>query len=86
MSKKLTRLSDQVRRAVNDSGVSRYRLCKDTGIDQGAFSHFMAGKIGLGMANLDALGEVLRLRVTAEGPARVSPPMKAGRKPKAKGR
>ena len=46
----------------------------------------MAGKIGLGMANLDALGEVLRLRVTAEGPARVSEPMKAGRKPKAKGK
>ena len=45
MGMKATRmtLGDGIRRAVNTSGLSRYRICMDTGIDQGAFSRFMHG-------------------------------------------
>lgn len=75
-------LGDQIRRAVNASGVSHYRICKDTGIDKGALSRFMAGKVGLTLAHLEALADVLGLDVVARGPVRVSPPAKRGRKPK----
>ena len=78
------KLSDQVRQAVNAAGVSRYRICKDTGIDQAAFSKFMAGKVGMNLAHLDAVADVLGLDIVAHGPIKVSPRAKAGRKPKAK--
>ena len=83
MGKRRDKLSDQVRRAVDASGASRYALCKATGIDQGHFSRFMAGTMGLSMAALDALAEVLGLRIVADGPVKVAPPAKPGRKPKA---
>jgi transcriptional regulator with XRE-family HTH domain len=58
-------LSDQVRRAVDRSGLSRYRICKLAGIDEGSFSRFMAGKVGLSLPTLDALADVLNLDVVA---------------------
>ena len=65
MGKKRVRVSDQVRRAVDESGLSRYRICKEAGIDQAAFSRFMSGKGGLFMSNLDALADVLGLNIVA---------------------
>jgi transcriptional regulator with XRE-family HTH domain len=59
------RFSDQIRRAVDSSGLSRYRICKDGGIDQATMSRFMSGKIGLSMPTLDALADVLGLDVVA---------------------
>ncbi len=56
-------LSDQIRELVRTSGQSRYAICEETGIDQGAFSHFMAGHRGLSLRSLDKLGEFLDLRV-----------------------
>ena len=66
MGKKRVRLSDQIRRAVDGSGMSRYAICKAAGIDQGTFSRFMAGKVGLSMRTLDALGDVLELRLLSD--------------------
>ena len=65
MSKTRTQFSDQIRQAVEASGLSRYRICKDAGIDQAAFSRFMAGKVGLSMPTVDALADVLGLDVVA---------------------
>jgi transcriptional regulator with XRE-family HTH domain len=56
-------LTDQVRRAVNDSPLSRYAICKAAGIDQAVMSRFMAGKAGLSLKSLDALAEVLGLEL-----------------------
>jgi transcriptional regulator with XRE-family HTH domain len=84
MKRKRAKLSGQIRRAVDACGLSRYRICKETGIDQGAFSRFMAGKVGLTMAHLDAVADVLGLDVVARGPVKVSPNQKPGRKPKRK--
>lgn len=64
VTKKLA-LSDQIRQAVDASGLSRYAICKATGIDQGAMSRFMAGEMGLALETLDRLGEVLGLEVKA---------------------
>ena len=63
-------LGDQIRAAVNASGVSRYAICKAAAIDQASFSRFMAGKVGLTLAHLDALADVLGLDVVARGPGR----------------
>jgi len=80
MGQKRAKLSDQVRQAVEASGASRYALCKAIKIDQGHFSRFMAGTMGLSMSALDDLAEVLRLRIVADGPAKVLPAGKPGRK------
>jgi len=82
MSKK--RLTDQVRRAIEKSGVSRYRISQESGVDQAALSRFMAGKTGLTLASLDRLADMLGLDVVAHGPVKVSPNQKPGRKPKRK--
>jgi len=65
MTKRRDKLTDQIRRAINESGVSRYRLWKETGIDQATLSRFMAGKAGMTLKSLDVLADALRLRVVA---------------------
>ncbi len=67
MANTRVKLSDQVRQAVAGSGLSHYRICRLAGIDQGTFSRFMAGKVGLSLPTLDALAEVLGLNVVAAG-------------------
>lgn len=59
------KLTDQVRQAVNDCGLSRYRICKIIGLDQGTFSKFMADKCGLSLKTLDALADALGLDIVA---------------------
>ena len=86
MMKSKTPISDAVKKAVKRSGLSRYEICKRAGIDQAAMSRFMAGKTGLTTTSLDALADVLGLRIVADGPAKVLPADKPGRKPTAKGR
>jgi transcriptional regulator with XRE-family HTH domain len=82
MIPKRVKLTDQIRRAVDACGLSRYRICKIIGLDQGTFSKFMAGKCGLSLQTLDAVADVLGLDVVARGPVKVSPPAKRGPKPK----
>ena len=83
MRPKGKRISGAVRQAIQASGLSRYAICKAAGIDQAAMSRFMSGASGLTTASLDALAEVLGLRVVAEGPVKVLPSAKPGRKAKA---
>lgn len=65
MGKKGVKLSDQVRRAVDASGMSRYAICKILDMDQAIMSRFMTGKGGLSMANLDLLADLLGLDIVA---------------------
>ncbi|HVK13701.1 MAG TPA: helix-turn-helix domain-containing protein [Gemmataceae bacterium] len=65
MAKQHLKLSDQVRRAVDDSGLSRYRIAKEIGVAESTMSRFMSGQGGLSLANLDALADLLGLNVTA---------------------
>jgi transcriptional regulator with XRE-family HTH domain len=60
--------SDQVRAAVDGSGLSRYRICQEIGLAQATLSRFMTGKGGLSMESLDRLAALLKLRVVAHGP------------------
>ncbi len=62
-SKKLT---DQIRQAIDDSGITRYRIAQDTGIDESALAKFYNGKRGLSLDNLDLLCDYLALRLVAD--------------------
>jgi transcriptional regulator with XRE-family HTH domain len=66
MAKKREKLSDQVRRAVDDSGLSRYAICKSLGLSQATMSRFMNSKGLLSMEYLDALADLLGLNITVE--------------------
>jgi transcriptional regulator with XRE-family HTH domain len=61
MSKTLT---DQIRSAVRESGLTCYQICKETGIDKASMSKFLSGQRGLSLAHLDKLAELLGLRIT----------------------
>ena len=75
MAKKQTKLlSDQLRQAIDDSGLTRYRISKETGISETALALFYNGHRGLSMKALNALGEFLQLTITL------------GRKPEKKGK
>ena len=75
MAKKASRLvSDQIRQAIDDSGLTRYRIAQETGISETTLSLFCSGQRGLPMRTLDTLGEFLELKVTS------------GRKPEPRGK
>jgi transcriptional regulator with XRE-family HTH domain len=56
--------SDQIRQAIKDTGLSRYRICCEAKIDQGLMSRFMSGKSSISMDALDRLAVVIGLSVT----------------------
>jgi transcriptional regulator with XRE-family HTH domain len=58
-------LSAQMRQAIDDSGLTRYRIAKDTGIDESALAKFYNGRVGLSMEALDRLWEYLQLTITS---------------------
>jgi hypothetical protein len=58
-------ISQQLREAIDASGISRYRICKEIDLPQSTMSHFMAGQCGLALATVDRLGELLRLSVVS---------------------
>jgi transcriptional regulator with XRE-family HTH domain len=56
-------LTDQLRRVIDDSGLTRYQIAKETGIDESALAKFYNGRRGLSMEALNALGEFLQLTI-----------------------
>lgn len=64
MSKRKTTFADEIRQAIAESGMSRYRICKEIGMDQAAMSRFMAGKLGIQLRTLDRLAALLNLHIT----------------------
>jgi transcriptional regulator with XRE-family HTH domain len=62
--KRTALLTDQLRQAIDESGLTRYQISKATGIDESALAKFYNGHRGLSMEALNALGEFLRLTIT----------------------
>jgi transcriptional regulator with XRE-family HTH domain len=57
------KLTDQLRQAIDDCGMTRYEIAKQTGIDESALAKFYNGHRGLSMKALNALGECLQLTI-----------------------
>jgi transcriptional regulator with XRE-family HTH domain len=64
------KLSDQIRGAVDASGLTRYRIAKELGVAESTMSRFMNGKGGLSLDNIDRLAELLRLNISVVGTER----------------
>jgi len=65
----MPKLTDQLREAIDGSGLSRYAICKAIMLDQATMSKFMKRKQGLALDTVDKLGEFLGLQlVTAKKP------------------
>jgi plasmid maintenance system antidote protein VapI len=61
----MAKLTDQLRQAIDASGMSRYRICKSIDLDQATMSKFMKGRQGLALDTLDRLGELMGLKLVA---------------------
>ena len=61
--KPLEPLTNQLRRAIDDSGMTRYRIAQETGVSEATLSKFYLGQRGLSMEAMDALGECLQLEI-----------------------
>lgn len=70
MAAKRLKLSDQVRREVDRSWMSRYRIAKSLGVSEATLSRFMAGKHGLLTSTLDRLADLLGLHIMVKHPKR----------------
>ena len=66
MRKREPTLSQQIRHAIDDSGMSRYAICKAIGLSQSTMSRFMKGNGGLSMEMLDRIGAILKLKIVAD--------------------
>ncbi len=61
--RRATKLSDQIRQAMDDSGLTRYRIAKEIGMNESALGKFYNGERGLSTKMLDRLGEYLGLAI-----------------------
>ena len=59
----MVKLTDQLREAIDGSGMSRYAVAKAIGLDQSTLSRFMSGKAGLALDTVDRLAELLELQL-----------------------
>jgi transcriptional regulator with XRE-family HTH domain len=68
MAKKRLTFTDEIRRAIEESDLSRYRICKEIGIAQSLMSRFMSGRGGLSLDTLDRLAGLLDLHLAGNRP------------------
>ncbi len=59
-------MTDVLKAAIKESGVSRYEISKATGILQTSLSRFMRGETSLRLDKADVLAEYLGLRLVSE--------------------
>ena len=60
------KLSDEIRDAVDASGMSRYAIAKALGVAESTMSRFMNGKGGLSMEYIDRLAALLGLHIVVK--------------------
>ena len=62
---KATTITEQLRAAIDNAGMTRYRISMETKIPQSQLSRFMAGESGLSLDALDRLCSFLGVQLTA---------------------
>jgi len=60
----MSKLLDEIRRAIKASDKTRYRLSQETSIPQSQLSRFMTGETGLSIEAMERLTAALGLEVT----------------------
>ena len=55
--------TEVIRAAIRDSEATRYRIAKETGLEESALSRFMSGGRGLSMEALDTLAAYFNLQL-----------------------
>jgi transcriptional regulator with XRE-family HTH domain len=69
--RKLT-MTDMLKSAIEQSGLTRYRISKETGIDEAALMRFMRGETSLRLDRADVLAEYLGLELVKRKPKRLA--------------
>ena len=64
--RKKTKISTQIRDAIESADVTRYRIAVETGINEATLSRFMNGTGGMTVETLDKLGEYLGLEIVEQ--------------------
>ncbi len=64
----LSPLTEQLRQAIDNSGLTRYRIAKDTGVSESTLSLWYRGRRRIPSKVLDAVGTYLRLKLVREEP------------------
>jgi ribosome-binding protein aMBF1 (putative translation factor) len=59
-------ISDQLRRAIEQSGMSRYRISRETGINESVLSRFVHSETSLSLETVDSLCALLGARLVVE--------------------
>ena len=57
------RISDGIRKAISDSGLSRYKIAQLAAIDESALAKFFNHRRGLSIDAIDRIGELLGLEI-----------------------
>jgi hypothetical protein len=55
--------TDQLRKAIRGSDLTRYAISKRTGIDQATLSRFVRGQAGMSVDSIDRLMDCLKLEI-----------------------
>lgn len=64
MKKKRTKLDDQIRQAIQESGLTLYAISERTGINYAALHRFVHRKVDARISSVDKLAELLGLTLT----------------------
>ena len=59
----MSKIIERIRRAVDASGKTRYRLSKESGVSEAQLSRLMSGKRGLSVDTVERLAQCLGLEI-----------------------
>lgn len=62
----MAQLTDAMRRAIEASGKTRYRIAKESGVSASQLSRLVNGERGLSVDTIERLANYLGLRITIE--------------------
>ncbi len=67
---RMSRLIEAMRKAIEASGQTRYRIAKESGVSAGQLSRLVNGERGLSVESVEKLADYLGLRITIEPKAK----------------
>ena len=70
-------ISEQVRRAIEECGMTRYRLSQVSGVSEGMLSRYMTGEREMTLRTLDRLAPFIGVQIAVKRPRQ--PKQKKGR-------